>query len=265
MYRADRFTAPLMTSPERRHFAARLAAALALAGDRHDERVAIGQSFAEDHANHDFVRALADVDRRRAAGESVAVAGVCGTGMPPANCGTGPNVEPHCYTDGRRLCDLDRVGARTGSIAGNGTFSISPQPGAGSAWWRPRAVRGYAFRTADPSIPAHEGLFVTSVTVGTAPVEGFNTPAAAGVTDGISFGEYVVPDLIAVPVGWPIFSLTNLAQALVVSGIGLWPAASTYIAGLTVLGNRSGGPSDPNESRVHPGSSALPRYTSRTM
>lgn len=249
----DKYTRPLMQSHERADFTSKLAAALS--GKSPEERIAVGQDFAETHARrgnrHAFVSALAEVDARR---EAVAVGEGCGQ---PMSCSIGPNTQPHCYVDGRRLCDYDRVGVRTVSTAGDAVFTLSPQPAAGSAYWRPKATRMWAIRASDPSIPAWEGLFITSITVGTAPVEGFNNAAAAGQLQGVAFADYVVPDWDAVPVGWPVFSNDANAQQLIISGIGLWPTASNYIAGVSVLGNRFN-PANATESRCHDGSTRIP-------
>lgn len=260
--RIDKYTRPLLESPARLAFAIYLAGALK--GKDHAERVAVGQDLAEHvgvgrGSRHEFVQALAAVDERReqharerAAG--IAVGDGCGQ---PMTCAIGPNTQPQCFVDGRRLCDYDRVGSRTASTAGNAIFSLQPEPGAGSVFWRPKGVRASAVRASDPSIPAWEGLFVTGITVGTAPVEGFNNAPTATITDGIFLGDYVVPDGTAIPVGWPPFSTLAMKQQLQIFGIGLWPAASAYFAGVTVLGNRYD-PATASESRCHPQASSVP-------
>ncbi len=227
---ADQFTSGLVA--ESRGFRSRLADALASARSSSD-RIAIGQEVAFDAQRRrtDFARALEVVAGRRERGESRAVA--VGDGC----CPPGVNTQPQCTIDGRRMCDYDRVGHRTLTTAGNGVFSLIPQPSAGNSWWRPKMVRSFAHLTSNPSVPAWEGLFITSITVGTSPVEGFNNPAAATIQDGIHFGDYVVPDTSAVPVGWPKFSNTANSNQLILSGIGLWPVASAFIAYVTVLGN----------------------------
>lgn len=264
----DRFTRPLVESVERRDFTTRLGIVLALTVTP-AQRVAVGNEFAETmrKKKHAFFDALERVDAERErdarepARKKVAV-GADGCGQPP--CAIGPNTDRRCYVDNRRLCDYDRVGFRTLTTAGNTIFTMTPEPAAGSAWWRPKATRMWAIRTDDPSIPAWEGLFITSITVGTSPVEGFNTPAAAGVQAGVFFGDYVLPDGDAIGVGWPIFSNVSNAQQLIISGIGLWPAAAAFIAGISVLGNKWD-PSTATESRCHNGSAPLPpidAYTS---
>lgn len=259
---ADKYTRPLITSHERASFFAVIAAALV--GVRSaPERVAVAADVAERRRRRGdgFLDALAKVDKLR---EQRVAVGDVGCGQPPT-CPIGPNTQRQCYIDGRRICDYDRVGSRTLTTAGNAAFAIVPAPAAGSAWWRPKATRAWAFRTDDPSIPAWEGLFITSITVGTAPVEGFNTLAPTAATQqGIFFGDYVVPDGDAIGVGWPVFSNTANEQQLSIQGIGLWPAAAAYIAGFSVLGNRYD-PGTATESRCHNGSAPLPNTYSADM
>lgn len=172
-------------------------------------------------------------------------------------CPPGPNTNPMCTRDGRRLCDYDAVGVRTGATAGNAIFNLSPQPAAGFTRWRPKLVHGFAFDSGNPSVPRWEGLFVTNITVGQHPVVGYSTAAAAGVLDGQPFADWVTPDPAGVPVGWPDFTPTALQRALVISGIGLWNVGITFIAQITIYGN----PIDDDqncEKRCNPGSTPVP-------
>lgn len=249
----DQHTRGLVLSDDALNFRRRLAAAL-LTTDRGDEKIAIGQDFAHTATRRRdaFVRALEVVALKRERGDSHPVAigeGLC--------CPPGPNTQVQCTIDNRRMCDYDRVGNRTLTTAGNAQFTLEPQPGAGYSFWRPKMVRGWAHLTSNPSIPAWEGLFITNITVGSHPVEGFSTAPAAGVQDGIAFGDYVVPTTDAVPVGWPVFSNEANSNQLVITGIGLWPAASAYIAYITVLGNARKA-LDGNDCRVHPDGPRIP-------
>lgn len=202
-------------------------------------------------------RALDEIDALRQAPEyrrNVAVgAGQCYDN----GCSPGPNSSPLCTRDGRRICDYDRVGVRQAVVAGTTIFSLSPQPGSGFPFWRPKMARANAIDSANPSIPRWEGLFVTQLTVGGHPVEGFNAAPAAGVTQGVSLGDYVVPDPSGIPVGWPEFSITGQARELVFAGISLWNAAIGFNVMLTVLGNPLE-TMNGRDCRCHQGSSAVP-------
>jgi hypothetical protein len=248
----DQYTRPLVQSVE-------LADTLrlfgrALAGKSGAERFATGLQLQEDLRKrpNGYVDALDRVDALRSDPEYVNRLAIGERSC----CPPGPNTSPMCTLDGRRICDYDRVGDRDPGLAGNTAFSLSPQPAASFSWWRPKLIRFFAHDTTNPSIPRWEGLFVTLITVGAHPVEGFSTAPAAGVAAGVHAGDFVVPDNSGVPVGWPDFSNDANSNQLVFSGIGLWNAGITYSTYLTVMGNGMRVPGQ--ECRVHPDSSPLP-------
>lgn len=226
----DQFSRPFYHSHELATAKDHLRGALASTLDRR-ERLAIGQDWAESMRKRRpaFVEALDNIDHRRREPDyrNMAIGDCC----PP-----GPNSTPGCTIDGRRICDYDRVGDRDSS-AGNAAFSLSPQPQSSFSWWRPKLVRLAAFDSTNPSTPRWEGLFITSITVGQHPVEGFSDDPSATVTSGVHFGDFVVPDPTGVPVGWPDFSNDANANQLVIDGIGLWNANITVLTFCTVMGN----------------------------
>ena len=254
----DQYTPVILGSPE-------LASGLrlfrrALSGQTDpDERTARGLQFAEDlrrGSGHDFAKMLDAIDARRSAPNyvnRVAVGDRCSTACVPP----GANADPMCTADGRRICDYDRVGARSNAFAGQTTFAISPQPTSTYAFWRPRMVRGHAIDAGNPSIPRWEALFITNITVGGHPIEGNSATPTTAVLDGFFFGDYVVPDASAVPVGWPAFSNTANNRQLVITGVSLWAAAINTIAALDVLGNPMSA-LDGNPCRTHPDSTPVP-------
>lgn len=259
MFATDKHTQALITSQHRRRLAAYIRGAME--GKDTAERLAVGADLADTIIRHssrpsfEHAQELARVAELR----GLAVGESCNTCVPP-----GPNADPLCTADGRRVCDYDRIGFRTLTTAGNGAFQLTPVPSAGNAWWKPRMTRMYAHLTADPSIPAWEGLFITSITVGTSPIEGFNTAPAAGVQTGVHFGDYVTPTPPGIPVGWPSISNAANERQIVIDGIGLWPAASAYIAYVTILGNII--PTcDGEPRRVNAESMPLPRVAGTTV
>ena len=263
MYNVDQHTAPLLQSKARADL--RTYIALALGGRSPDERVAVGAELAESIMRHrtqtrfEHAQELEQVARLREAPDyhhrrraAVAVGDACNSCTPP-----GPNTDPNCTADGRRACDYDRIGFRTLSTAGNAAFALTPVPAAGNSWWVPRMARAYAHLTADPSIPAWEGLFLTSITVGTSPVEGFNLPPTAAVQAGVHFGDFVTPTPPGISVGWPRISNAANERNISIQGIGLWPAASAFIAYFTIMGNVL--PTcDGQPARINAGSTPVP-------
>lgn len=187
---------------------------------------------------HRCVSELARLD------DLIAVAGDC--------CSPGPNTDPRCTRDGRRICDYDRIGDRDDVTGGDQPFSLSPEPQAGFSWWNPALFRMYAHDQSNPSITRWEGLFITLITIGSHPVEGFNAQPAAGVNQGIAVNDYVVPDNSGVPVGWPVFSNSANSNQLEIAGIGLWPAAVNYRVFCSVMGNPRKSPGGP-DFRCAPG------------
>lgn len=239
MHAIDQYTAPLLNSQSRKTLSRYIAGALR--GKSTDERIAVGADLAEGILRHstrpvfehaDELRRVHELRHARARDAALAVGDNCNACVPP-----GPNADPMCTADGRRVCDYDRIGFRTLTTAGNAAFQLTPVPGAGNSWWKPRMVRMYAHLTADPSIPAWEGLFLTSITVGTSPIEGFNAPPTAAVQAGVHFGDYVTPTPPGIPVGWPSISNQANERSISIDGIGLWPAASNFIAYVSILGN----------------------------
>lgn len=260
-YAADQYTNPLLKSQHRKVLSRYVAGALR--GKSASERVAVGADLSEGIMRHSTRAGFEHVDELRRVFElrsepeykhrrRVVVGDACNSCTPP-----GPNMDPNCTADGRRVCDYDRIGYRTASTAGNAIFTLIPVPAAGNSWWAPRMARAYAHLTADPSIPAWEGLFLTTITVGTAPIEGFNTPPAAGVQSGVHFGDFVTPTPPGIPVGWPRISNAANERNISIGGIGLWPAASSFIAYITILGNVL--PTcDGQPGRINPGSTPVP-------
>lgn len=262
----DQYTRPIVESAELRDALRSFRAAMGAEKD-HTERHARGQQWQEDVTRRGrrstFVEALDAVDARRSDPNYVNRVAIGdrpapGNGMSCTSCTVpGPNTSVYCTVDGRRLCDYDKVGQRTAALAGNTVaLSLSPQPSAGFAFWRPKMIRGHAIDATNPSIPRWEGIFLTGITVGSHPIEGFFTSPAAGVVDGIFFGDWVTPDPAGIPVGWPKFSNTSNALSLQVSGIGLWNAGVSFIAGVTVFGNPVS--LEGMESRCHPQATPLP-------
>lgn len=248
----DQYTAGLVGSSELREAIGMFRGALR--GKTGADRLAAGLQLQSDlrRKGGGYIDALAKVEALRSDPDYVNRFAVGARDC----CPPGPNTSPMCTADGRRICDYDRVGDRDPGIAGNAVFTLTPNPAAGFAWWRPKMVRMFAHDTVNPSIPRWEGLFITLITIGAHPVEGFATPPAAAVTDGVHFGDFVVPDNTGVPVGWPDFSNVANAKNLVISGIGLWAAGVTFSSYVTVLGN----PLDPNgaECRCNGDSSPVP-------
>lgn len=261
----DQFTRPLLSGPSRSNLIKLFATALVGASDV-DERNARAQQVALDlrrpasssivlDAQH-FVADLDAVDARRSDPEyqnELAVGEQCGDWCPP-----GPNASVMCTADGRRICDYDRVGARTESVAGQGIITLNPQPSAGFSWWVPRLVRMFAHDVVNPSIPRWEGDFLTSITIGSHPVEGFSNPATVGQLSGIHMGDFVVPDNSGVPVGWSAFSNDANSNGLAISGISLWQAGINQFAYITIMGNPSRDGAFGNTGRCHPGSVPCP-------
>lgn len=248
----DQYTDGLMRSTELRDALRHIGRALA--GKSGAERFATSLQLQSDMRTKrvGYVEALDAVDRRRNDPDYVNRIAIGERSC----CPPGPNTSPMCTSDGRRICDYDRVGDRDPGVAGNGIFTLTPAPAAGFAFWRPKLVRMFAHDTVNPSIPRWEGLFITLTTIGAHPVEGFATPPAAGVVAGVHFGDYVVPDNSGVPVGWPDFSNAANEQALVISGIGLWAAGVTFSSYVTVMGNPLG--KNGEECRVNGGSTTIP-------
>lgn len=258
----DQFTKSLVRSPSRSNVLKLFAAALITTDV--EERKARGLQLAEDLRRpassslvldaQQFVHDLDAVEARRSDPEyrnELAIGDACGDWCPP-----GPNTSLMCTADGRRICDYDRVGARTESVAGQGVITLDPQPSAGFSWWIPRLVRMFAHDVTNPSIPRWEGDFITAITIGSHPVEGFSNPATVGQLSGIHMGDFVVPDNSGVPVGWAPFSNDANSNALNISGISLWQVGVNQYAYITVMGN----PSKNGDfgSRCHPSSTPCP-------
>lgn len=264
---SDQHTRPLLHSTELKNVIHLFRDALA--GKQGEERIATGQQIAEDMRRpaagaklldaQGYASALDAVDLERSASDyrntlAIGDARCC----PP-----GPNTSPACTADGRRICDYDRIGARSDDTNGQAVFSVTPAPAASFAWWRPRLVRSFAIDTTNPSIPRWEGDFVTVLTIGDHPVEGFNNAPTVLVTQGVHLGDYVTPDVTGIPVGWPDVSNVANSNQIVMSGISLWQAGVHQFVFLTVMGNplkSEGG--DPR--RCHPGSPNVPPVGSAT-
>lgn len=269
----DQYTPALMGSTELKDALALFGNALA--GKEGAERIDVGRELVEDARRKriGYVEALDAIDARRSSPDYRNEVAIGRRGAPDLDwrdevaiggdcCPPGPNTTPACTVDGRRLCDYDRVGNRTLAFAGQTTFTLAPSPAAGFAWWKPKLVRGFAHDNTNPSIPRWEGLFITLITIGAHPVEGYSTPPAAGVVSGVHFGDYVTPDNTGIPVGWPRFSNAAQENALSIQGFSLWGAAISTIAYFSVMGN----PLNENgkECRVNGNSNPLPPIPSST-
>lgn len=249
----DQYTAGLRNSTELRNALGIFGRAMQGKSDP-AERFAVSLQLQSDLRKHDpsgYAAALDAVDKLRSSPDYVNLLAV----GERTCCPPGPNTSPMCTLDGRRICDYDRVGDRDIGVAGNGIFTLTPQPAAGFSQWRPKMVRMFAHDVTNPSIPRWEGLFITTITIGQHPVEGFSVAPAAGAVAGIHFGDFVVPDNSGVPVGWPDFTNEALSNQLTISGIGMWSADIDFTAYVTVMGN----PIKNNaECRVNGDSSPLP-------
>ncbi len=259
----DQYTGPLVRSTELGNVIHLFRDALAGKRDR-DDRLATSQQIAEDMrrpaagskllAAQGYASALDDVDVHRSSPEyrntlAIGDARCC----PP-----GPNTSVYCTVDGRRICDYDRIGGMSDDVNGQAVFTVTPQPSASFAWWRPKLVRGFAIDVTNPSIPRWEGDFVTVLTIGDHPVEGFNTAPTIAVRQGVHLGDYVTPDVTGIPVGWADLSNTANANQLVFSGISLWQAGVHQFVFLSVMGN----PLKNGEvRRCHPESVPVPPMT----
>jgi hypothetical protein len=169
-------------------------------------------------------------------------------------CPPGPNTSIGCTADGRRICDYDRIGARSDDVNGQGVITIEPQPSAGFSWWRPRLVRGFAHDVTNPSIPRWEGDFITLIQIGQHPVEGFSAAPSVTEQQGVHFGDFVVPDNSGIPVGWPEFSNEANSNQFIMQGISLWQAGVHQYAYFTIMGN-------PLDSRTGPAMRCNPEST----
>lgn len=238
----DQYTGPLVRSTELGNVIHLFRDALE--GKQGEERTATGLQIAEDMrrpaasskllAAQGYASALDQVEVHRSSleyrNELLAVGDArC--------CPPGPNAGVYCTVDGRRICDYDRIGGMSDDVNGQAAFTVSPQPSASWAWWRPKLVRSFAIDVTNPSIPRWEGDFVTILTIGDHPVEGFNTAATITARQGTHLGDYVTPDVTGIPVGWPDVSNTANANQLTFSGISFWQAGVHQFVFLSIMGN----------------------------
>lgn len=190
-----------------------------------DEAHDLNTELARELGGHDFAGQLAD---------KVAIGDDCMPCAPRAG-----NKSPvSCFRGGVKFCDLIRTGGRlAAAVAGQAAWNLQIEPGAGSDFFEPLGFRGAAFDNAAFSIPRHEGLFITSITVGRTPQEAFDAAAAAAITAGVHFQDYIVPDWCHCPVAWAPFGRITADKNLNINGFSLWPAATNTMIFGDVVGN----------------------------
>lgn len=194
-----------------------------------DQAAEVNAELADRLSGSDYAGMLAD---KAAAGVAI------GDDCMPCAPRSGNKSPASCFRGGVKFCDLIRTGGRlAAAVAGQAAFNIQVEPGAGADFFDPVGARMAAFDNAAMSIPRHEGLFITSITVGRTPQEAFDAAGALAVTTGVNLSSYVLPDWCHCPVGWAPFGRITADKNLNINGFSLWPAATTTMAYAEVVGN----------------------------